>query len=216
MSSSFGQHNASRRVKGLLVVLLVHGLIGYALVSGTARQGLNLIKKPLEAVLIQEVSIPPPPPPSPKTVKPRQQTAPKALAPLPYVPPPDQPLVSTVPVPVIAAVVQPPPVPAVVQPPAPAAPLQPPAPAAKTARSDMAIACPTQVAPEMPRRALRDGTQGVVKAQALISHGVVKEVVILSGPPVFHSAVRAAMLQYKCTQDSGEVLAVQEFNFRIE
>jgi len=200
------------------VVLLVHVLIGYALVSGTARQGLNLINKPLEVVLIQEVSIPPPPPPPPppKIVKPRQQTAPKALAPLPYVPPPDEPMVSSVPTPVIAAVVQPPPAPAVIQPPAPAAPTPSPAPAAKPARSDMAIACPTQVAPEMPRRALRDGTQGVVKAQALISHGVVKEVVILSGPAVFHSAVRAAMLQYKCTQDSGEVLAVQEFNFRIE
>ena len=69
----------------------------------------------------------------------------------------------------------------------------------------------------MPRKALQDGTTGVVKAQALISNGQVKSVEILSGPRVFHAAVRAAMLQYKCTNDgSGEVLATQEFNFKVE
>jgi protein TonB len=43
---------------------------------------------------------------------------------------------------------------------------------------------------------------------------VVKEVTILSGPSVFHAAVRAAMLQYKCTAESGEITATQEFVFR--
>jgi protein TonB len=68
----------------------------------------------------------------------------------------------------------------------------------------------------MPRKALQDGTEGVVKAQARIKDGVVKEVTVLSGPRVFHAAVRDAMMQYKCTQDAVEVLAVQEFNFRME
>jgi protein TonB len=68
----------------------------------------------------------------------------------------------------------------------------------------------------MPRKALQDGTQGVVKAQARVSDGAVKEVTILSGPRVFHAAVREAMLQYKCSQDSVEMIAVQEFNFKIE
>ena len=217
MSSSFGQHNLSRRIKGMLLVLLVHVLIGYALVSGTARQGLNLVRKPLEAVLIQEVIIPPSAPTPPKMVKPRQQTILKVPAPLPYVPPPEAPVATSVPVPVIAAATQPAPTPARIQAPAEVAPQpQSAAPASNPSRSDMAIACPIQVPPEMPRRALRDGTQGVVRAQALISNGMVKDVVILSGPPVFHSAVRAAMLQYKCTQGGAEVIAVQEFNFRIE
>ena len=68
----------------------------------------------------------------------------------------------------------------------------------------------------MPRKALQDGTTGVVRAQALIRDGVVKEVTILSGPRVFHAAVRAAMLQYKCTAEPGDVLATQEFGFKIE
>ena len=68
----------------------------------------------------------------------------------------------------------------------------------------------------MPRKAIQDGTEGVVKAQVLIRDGVVKDVTILSGPRVFHAAVRNAMLQYKCTQDAGEVLATQEFNFKLE
>ena len=67
----------------------------------------------------------------------------------------------------------------------------------------------------MPRRALQDGTEGVVKAQILIKDGVVKDVTILSGPRVFHNAVRIAMLKYRCIGD-GEVLATQEFNFKLE
>jgi periplasmic protein TonB len=38
---------------------------------------------------------------------------------------------------------------------------------------------------------------------------------ILSGPRVFHAAVREAMLQYKCTAADGTI-AVQEFAFKIE
>ena len=69
MNSSFGQPNPFRRAKGLLAVLLVHALMGYVLVAGTARQSLNLIKKPMEAVLIQDVIIPPPVSPAPPTVR---------------------------------------------------------------------------------------------------------------------------------------------------
>ena len=89
----------------------------------------------------------------------------------------------------------------------------PPGPAAK---SDIGVVCPTQVKPELPRKALQEGTSGVVRAQARISGGVVKEVTILSGPRVFHAAVRSAMQQYKCQSGAEEVIAVQEFEFKIE
>ena len=82
--------------------------------------------------------------------------------------------------------------------------------------ADIGVAGPTQGAPDMPRRAMQDGTEGVVRAQALIRDGVVKEVTILTGPRVFHAAVRNAMLQYKCTSESGDVLATQEFAFKLE
>lgn len=214
LNSGYGSQDSSRRLKGIVIVVALHAFLGWALVSGMARKGLNLIKKPLEAVVIQEVIIPPPPPPPPpkKVELPREM--PKVEAPPPpYVPPPEitPPVVSAAPV--IAAVTAPPMAPVVIAP--PPAPPAPPAPKGPV-KVAMGIACPTQVAPEMPRKALQDGIEGVVKAQALIVDGSVKEVTILSGPRVFHSAVRSAMMQYKCTQNSGEILATQEFNFKLE
>ena len=78
----------SRRYKGIAIVIALHVLIGWGIVSGTARNALVALKKPLEAVVIQEVIIPPPPPPPPKEIKPPE--APKVDAPPPpFVPPPD-------------------------------------------------------------------------------------------------------------------------------
>ncbi len=210
MEYSYEQRDPSRRIKGIIIVVVVHALIGYALVSGMARDAMKLIKKPLEAVVIQEVIIPPPPPPPPpKQIKPPE--APPTEAPPPFVPPPDVPPPAVSTAPTIVATAAPPPAPVVIAPP------PPPAPKPAANRNDIAVACPTQVAPEMPRKALSDGIQGVVRAQALISGGQVRSVEILSGPRVFHAAVRQAMMQYKCTNDgSGDVLATQEFNFKVE
>ena len=200
----------SRRYKGIAIVIGLHLLIGWGIVSGTARNALVALKKPLEAVVIQEVIIPPPPPPPPKEIKPPE--APKVEAPPPpFVPPPDV-APQTTSTSTIVSVAAPPPTPAVIAPPPPVA--APPKPAPN--RADLRVACPTQVPPEMPRKALQDGSEGVVKAQALVKDGVVKEVTILSGPRIFHAAVKAAMLQYKCTADSSEILATQEFVFKIE
>jgi protein TonB len=209
---TYEHQDPSRRVKGIVIVILVHVLIGYALVSGMARTGLNMLKKPLEAVVIQEVIIPPPPPP-PKKIE-KLPEAPKVDAPPPpYVPPPDVAPPVTSNAPVIQSVSTPPPAPAVIAPPPPPAP--PPV-AAGPKRTSIGLACPTQVAPEMPRKALQDGTEGVVKAQIHIKAGSIIDVTILSGPRVFHAAVKAAMMQYKCVSDEGDVIATQEFNFKLE
>jgi protein TonB len=216
--SAYGRRDPSSRIKGIVLVLLLHVLIGYALVSGMARKGMELVKKPLEAVLIQEVMVPPPPPPPPPP--PKQAQTPKVQAPPPpFVPPPDVPPVVASNAPVIVAAPTPPPVPAAIAPLAPAAPVAPPGPppaAVAPKRASIALACPTQVAPEMPRRALQDGTEGVVKAQILIKNGLVQEVTILSGPRVFHAAVKSAIAQYKCVADGPEVLTTQEFTFKLE
>ena len=210
--SSYGTHDPSSRVKGIVIVVVLHVLIGYALVSGMARKGLDLIKKPLEAVVIQEVIIPPPPPPPPPKKVELPKELPKVQAPPPpFVPPPDVPPPVASTAPVIVATHTPPPAPAVIAPPAPPAPV-----AAGPKRSAIGVACPTQVAPEMPRKALQDGTEGVVKAQILIKNGVVQEVTILSGPRVFHASVKSAIAQYKCVADGPEVLATQEFSFKLE
>ncbi|MDF2466478.1 MAG: hypothetical protein K0Q43_4713 [Ramlibacter sp.] len=204
----------TRRTIGWAVVVLVHVVVGWALISGTARRGLEIIKKPLEAAVIQEVIIPPPPPPPPKEIKPPEpKVAPKMEAPPPpYVPPPEV-TPPTTSAPSIQSVQTPPPVMAPIAPPPPPAP---PVAAAPAGRQEMGVACPTQVRPEMPRQALKEGTQGVVKAQALIRDGSVREVTILSGPRVFHNAVRGAMMQYRCISGSGDIIATQEFDFKIE
>ena len=79
----------------------------------------------------------------------------------------------------------------------------------------MSVACPTQVKPEIPRQALRDGTSGVVKAQALIRDGKVVSVEVQSGPRVFHNAVREAMMQYRCIASGADIVATQEFVFKV-
>jgi protein TonB len=196
----------------MAIAVAVHVFLAWVLISGTARKGFDLLNKPLQAVVIQDVVVAPPPPPPPKMVVP-----PKALT-VPTQPPPFIP-VAEVPVatpttfaveatPVVHEAPPPAPAPVIVA----AAPSAP-APAAKL---DMAIVCPTQVAPEMPRRALIDGTQGVVKAQVRIADGMVREVIFLAGPRIFYAAVRAAMLQYKCTRESSEVVATQDFNFKLQ
>ena len=68
----------------------------------------------------------------------------------------------------------------------------------------------------MPRRAIRQNVTGVVKAKAKIKDGKVVEVTILSGPNVFHQAVREAMEQYSCVRNTNEIIATQEFVFKLE
>jgi hypothetical protein len=76
--------------------------------------------------------------------------------------------------------------------------------------------CPRQVAPEMPRKAVETRTTGVVKAQIHVKGDVIQSVEILSGPEIFHAAVKASMMKYKCVTNGTEVVATQEFNFKID
>jgi len=78
------------------------------------------------------------------------------------------------------------------------------------------VICPSQVAPEMPRRAVREGVSGVVRAQIKIVNGAVADVTIISGPRVFHDEVTKAIKQYKCIAGNDEVVATQEFVFKLD
>ena len=205
----YGQKDPTRRIIGWIVVILVHAFVLWALVTGTARDALKVIKKPLEAAVIQEVIIPPPPPPPPppkEIVKP--QTPKVEAPPPPFVPPPE--VTPPVTAPAIVSAPTPPPAPPVIAPPPP--PAAPPAP---SGRQEMAVACPTQVKPEIPRQALRDNISGVVRAQATIREGRVVSVEILSGPRVYHGPVRDAMMQYRCIAGGGDIVATQEFSFKL-
>lgn len=215
MQYSFKPKDRGRKYRGIAIVIALHLLLVWVVFSGTAKKGLELIKKPLEAVVIQEVIIPPPPPPLPppvKRIKPPEAKAPKLEAPPPppFVPPPEVAL-QQITAPTITAVATPPTAPPAIAPPPMELPVR-----IKPSRSDIGVACPTQVPPEMPRKAVQEGITGVVIAQALIRNGSVREVTILSGPRIFHATVKTAMKQYKCNIESGDVLTTQEFNFKFE
>ncbi|MCX7242103.1 MAG: energy transducer TonB [Burkholderiales bacterium] len=112
--------HASSRFFGLGLVIAVHVLVVWMLVSGTAQKGLKFLKKPMEAVVIQEVIIPPLPPiplpPPPKEVRPPQPNAPRVETPLPFVPVPEVAAQTQSAPPTMAANPAPPPAPPVIAP----------------------------------------------------------------------------------------------------
>jgi protein TonB len=103
--------SASKRFPvGLAWAIALHIVVGYAVLSGKAADVVKEIQKPLTAVVIQEVILPPPPPPPPLPPQP----APTPVSPLKPVAPP----VQEMPKPVLPAPMQLPATPT----PAPAAP----------------------------------------------------------------------------------------------
>jgi len=201
----YGQKDPTRRAIGWGVVILVHAIVLWALITGTAMNALKIIKKPLEAAVIQEVIIPPPPPPPPPKEIVKPQTPKLEAPPPPFVPPPEvTPPPSNI---VIPSVPTPPLTPPVIAPPAPPAP-----PAASTGRAEIGIVCPKRPKPEMPRQALRDGTSGTVVAEVTIRNGKVVNVDVKSGPRIFRNAVIEAVQQYEC---QGDATATATFDFKV-
>jgi protein TonB len=77
------QRDSSRRLTGLVAVVVFHVVLVYALVHGLARKIVEVVRQPLETKIIEEIKAPPPdkppPPPPPKLATP----------PPPYIPPPE-------------------------------------------------------------------------------------------------------------------------------
>ena len=152
------QRASRKHVIGLTAVLVLHGLLFWAINSGLARKFVKVIKGPVEAVLLEETKpdIPPPPPPPP----------PKNLPPPPpsYVPPVDIQVAAPTPVNAIAAVSNTP------QPVAPPSPLPvqmtaPPAPLVQTAAVISASSCEK---PEYPSASKRLEEEGTVQLKFLV------------------------------------------------
>ena len=161
------QRASRKHVIGLTAVVVLHGLLFWAINSGLARKFVKVIKGPVEAVLLEETKpdIPPPPPPPP----------PKNLPPPPpaYVPPVEVAVSAPPPVNAIAAVSntpQPvaPPSPLPVQmnaPPALPAPPAPPAPPVVTAAVINASGCEK---PDYPNASKRLEEEGTVQLKFLV------------------------------------------------
>lgn len=65
--------DSGRRFTGLISVLVLHAVLGYALVTGLARKIVEVVQAPLETKILEEIKPPvekPPPPPPPKLAAP--------------------------------------------------------------------------------------------------------------------------------------------------
>ena len=92
--NSYTPSSAKRFPVGLVWAVALHIVVAYAVLSGKATDVIKDIQKPLTAMVIQEVILPPPPPPpppppapeplpSPKPVQTPVQEMPKPVAPTP-------------------------------------------------------------------------------------------------------------------------------------
>ncbi|MDP1693600.1 MAG: energy transducer TonB [Burkholderiaceae bacterium] len=124
MSYAEQQRDPGKHAIGIGIVVVMHILLGWALVNGLARTVIEVVKGPIETKIIEEIKPPPPPPENLPPPPPKFAPPPPSFVPPPEVvvnPPPT-------PAPTITATpVAPPPAPPVVI--APVAPEAPPAPA---------------------------------------------------------------------------------------
>lgn len=171
---------------GITVVVLLHVVVVYALMTGLARKVVEVIKQPIETKIIEEVKpppkdIPPPPPPPPKLAAP----------PPPFIPPPEIMVQAPPPPNTIAAVSNVKPDNPVLPPP------QRTAPAAPAAVNVPAVVDFSSCAkPEYPRKALRNEETGTVTLQFLIGvdgHVVESKIERSSGSRDLDNAARSAL-----------------------
>jgi len=78
------QRNPGKHVVGFGIVLAMHLVLGWALVTGLAQRMVEVIKGPIETKIIDEVK--PPPPPPPENLPPPPKFAPPPPS---FVPPPE-------------------------------------------------------------------------------------------------------------------------------
>ena len=158
------QRNPTRHVVGVGVVVVMHIILGWALLNGLARKVVEVVKGPIETKIIEEVKPPPPPPPENLPPPPKLPPPPPA-----YMPPPEIKIESPPPAPAITVQTVPPP-------PAPPVTIAPP-PAPEPASAPPAA--PVRVAPQVnfnadctkpsyPPAAARAEATGVVRIKVTV------------------------------------------------
>lgn len=183
------QRKPARHVVGIGIVILMHLLLGWALVSGLARKVVEVIKNPIETKIIEETK---PPPPPPENLPPPPKLAPPPPS---FVPPPEV-VVNPPPAPaptITTTTVAPPPAPVTIAPaPAPAAP-------APTAVAPvMQFTNASDCKPDYPAAALKAETQGTTTIRFTIdANGKVANADIIksSGPSREHRLLDRTAVQ---------------------
>jgi protein TonB len=217
------------KVVGFCIVLGLHLLLGWALVSGLARRVVEVVKPPVEVSILEEPKAPPPPPPPPPPPQepPRRLPPPRKVAPPPpsYMPPPEVNVAQPAdPQPSItASSVPPPPAPVVIAPPAPPA-------APRALGTPARIDVSSCEKPEYPRSALRAEVTGTTRIRFTIdaSGRVAKaEIDRPSGPTREHRSLDAAAVEVlsRCPfkpgtdtegQPVGGAVATVEYVWKLE
>lgn len=205
-----------RHLTGIGFVVLFHAVVAYALMTGLARKVVEVVRAPIDAKVVEEITKPPPPkevvvPPPPKLEAP----------PPPYIPPPEVQVAAPPPAqPTITAAVAPPPENTTIVPVAPVpAPAAPPAPAVASA----AVVCSNFSAvmgeAGFPREALK---QGLEKGDALIeftlgANGVIRDVkVVRASHPVFARNSMRIVGEYRCAGQGQDVQVRVPFGYKVD
>jgi periplasmic protein TonB len=173
------QRKPTKHVVGIGIVILMHLLLGWALVSGLARKVVEVIKAPIDTKIIEEVKPPPPPPenlpPPPKTLPPPPSFVPppEVVITPPPTPAPTITVTQTPPPPAAPVVIAPPPPPEA-PPAAPAA--APPASPVRTAPSLNFNACGKPEYTTAARRAEAEGT--TIVSYTMDTNGTIVEATV--------------------------------------
>lgn len=199
------QRSWGRHAPSILAVVVLHIVIGWALVNGLARRVIEVMKAPIETKIIEEIKKPPPevpPPPPPKLAAP----------PPPFIPPPEIniEIPKVTPPPTITAVTTTPPPPG---PPPVARPA--PAPQPLVRREYKAS---YRVEPTFPRDAIRRGINGRVVAWVHVAPaGNVTNVEIRSSTNrVFDREVIRALSQWKFNPEPVGFIGEYEIVFNLK
>ena len=201
------QRNPGKHLTGIGLVLLLHVIIGYALVNGLGKKIIEVIKQPIETKIIEEVKPPPPdvppPPPPPKLAAPPPPFIPPPEIQIQAPPPPPQQVITT------TTNVPPPPQAFVPSPPAPPV-AQPPI------RREYKAAY--RVEPTFPPQAIRQGITGRVVAWVHVApNGSVTQVEIKqSSNRIFDREVIRAMSQWKFNPEPVGFIGEYEINFSLK
>lgn len=203
------QRNPARHLVGIGAVVLLHVLIGWALVSGLARKVVEVVKGPIEVKVIEEVIKKPPPPP--EVVPPPPKLA---APPPPFIPPPEIAIAPPpTPAPTISVVTQeapPAPQAPVIVPPAPVAPPAPPPPAVRSAQVACANYREVMSSIQYPREALLDGIEGDVLIEFTVTaSGKIKDPQIRQSSHRIFNRVSLNVVQRLQCQGQGQDIRVQ-------
>lgn len=186
------QRDPRRHLAGITTVILLHAIAIYALANGLARKVVDVMKKPLDVSIIEEIKNTPPPPPPKVLPTPRQVVEPPPA----YVPPPEVQVQAPAAEPVMTVTTATPPL--VVAPPAPvpavvAAPVV-----------NVSVTCPNYRdvlgRVQSPPQAQRLGLSGEVTVEFIVSpSGSISDVTVTkSSNRIFNPVAIAAVTQFQC------------------